>query len=185
MARDPAPIAGSGSFSLWDADGKKHDFTIKNGGVYTKVGKKDELVGDLDVTGRYRVKLGGQVVTGSLTDHVAAHDIALKRTDGKTATDQLQIGHDPVPEGILVLPEAKFTVKDGQMTPAGGKHVQGTVTVIRRGAALDQLTLHGEVLRGEPHRRLPGLGRARGRPRQARAGGGQRAAAGSTTRCAL
>jgi hypothetical protein len=133
---------GSGSFSLWDGDGKKHDFTVKNGGVYTKAGKKDELVGDVDVTGRYRVKLGGQVVTGSLTDHgVAAHDIALKRTDGKKATDQLQIGHDPVPEGILVLPEGKFTVKDGQMTPSGGKRVQGSVTVIRRGAGLDQLTL--------------------------------------------
>jgi hypothetical protein len=133
---------GSGSFSLWDADGKKHDFTVRNGGVYTKVGKKDELVGDVDVTGRYRVKLGGQVVTGSLTDHgVAAHDIALKRSDGKKATDQLQIGHDPVPEGILVLPEGKFTVKDGQMTPAGGKRAQGSVTVIRRGAGLDQLTL--------------------------------------------
>jgi hypothetical protein len=133
---------GGGSFSLWDADGKKHDFTVKNGGVYTKVGKKDELVGDVDVTGRYRVKLGGQVVTGSLTDHgVAAHDVALKRTDGKKATDQLQIGHDPVPEGILVLPEGKFTVKDGQMTPSGGKRVQGSVTVIRRGAGLDQLTL--------------------------------------------
>ncbi len=133
---------GSGSFSLWDTDGKKHDFTVKNGGVYTKVGRKDELAGDVDVTGRYRVKLGGQVVTGSLTDHgVAARDVALKRTDGNKATDQLQIGHDPVPEGILVLPEGKFTVKDGQMTAAGGKHVQGSVTVIRRGAGLDQLTL--------------------------------------------
>jgi hypothetical protein len=133
---------GSGSFSLWDADGNKHDFTVKNGGVYTKVGKKDELVGDVDVTGRYRVKLGGQVVSGSLTDHgVATHDVALKRSDGKKATDQLQIGHDAVPEGILVLPEGKFTVKDGQMTPAGGKHAQGSVTVIRRGAGLDQLTL--------------------------------------------
>jgi hypothetical protein len=133
---------GSGNFSLWDADGKKHDFTVKNAGVYTKVGKKDELVGDADVTGRYRVKLGGHVVSGSLTDHaVAAHDVALKRADGKKATDQLQIGHDPVPEGILVLPEGKFAVKDGQMTPAGGKHSQGSVTVIRRGAGLDQLTL--------------------------------------------
>src|SRR5215218_130258 len=112
------------------------------GSVSPKAGKKDELVGDVDVTGRYRVKLGGQVVTGSLTDQgVAAHDIALKRTDGKKAADQLQIGHDPVPEGILVLPEGKFTVKGGQMTPAGGKRVQGSVTVIRRGAGLDQLTL--------------------------------------------
>jgi hypothetical protein len=134
--------SGSGSFSLWDADGKKHDFTVKNGGVHTKVGKKDELVGDVDVTGRYRVKLGGQVLTGSLTDHgVAVHDVALKRTDGKKATDQLQIGHEPVPEGILVLPEGKFTVKDGQMTPSGGKRSQGSVTVIRRGAGLEQLTL--------------------------------------------
>jgi hypothetical protein len=82
------------------------------------------------------------VVTGSLTDRdVAAHDVALKRTTDKKSTDQLQIGHDPVPEGILVLPEGKFTVKDGQMTPAGGKHAQGSVTVIRRGAGLDQLTL--------------------------------------------
>ena len=46
-----------------------------------------------------------------------------------------------MPEGILVLPEGKFTVKDGQMTPSGGKRVQGSVTVIRRGAGLEQLTL--------------------------------------------
>ena len=133
---------GSGSFSLWDADGKKHDFTVKNGGVYAKAGKKDELVGDVDVTGRYRVRLGGAVLTGSLTDHgVAVRDVALKRTDGTKATDQLQIGHEPVPEGILVLPEGKFTVKDGQLTPAGGNHAQGSITVIRRGAGLEQLSL--------------------------------------------
>jgi hypothetical protein len=133
---------GSGSFALWDTDGNKHDFRVKNGGVYATVGKKQELVGDVDVTGRYRVKLGGQVVTGSLTDHgVAAHDIALERTDAKKRTDQLQIGHEPVPEGILVLPEGKFTVKDGQLTPSGGKHAQGSVAIVRRGAGLEQLGL--------------------------------------------
>jgi hypothetical protein len=133
---------GSGSFTLHDADGTKHDFTVKNGGVYAKVGKKQELVGDVDVSGRYRVKLGGQVLTGSLTDHgVAAHDIALKRTDARKTTDQLQIGHEPVPEGILVLPEGKFTVKDGQLTPSGGKQVQGSVAIVRRGAGLEQFSL--------------------------------------------
>lgn len=133
--------SGSGSFSLWDSAGAKHDFTIKNGGVYT-AGKKPELVGDVDVGGRYRVRLGGQVVTGSITDRdAAAHDVALKRTDDKKATDQLQIGHEPVPEGILFLPEGKFTVKDGLLTPAGGKHTQGSVTIVRRGAALDQFSL--------------------------------------------
>ena len=44
-------------------------------------------------------------------------DVALKRSDAKKATDQLQIGHEPVPEGILVLPEGKFTVKDGAAVP--------------------------------------------------------------------
>ena len=106
---------GSGSFSLWDADGKKHDFTVKNGGVYSKVGKKDELVGDVDVTGRYRVKLGGQVLTGSLTDHgVATHDVALKRSDGKKATDQLQIGHDPCRRASSSCPRASSRSRTGR-----------------------------------------------------------------------
>ena len=121
---------------------QEHDFTVKDGGVYTKVGKKDELVGDVDVTGRYRVKLGGQVSPArSPTTASRPTTSRSSAADAKKATDQLQIGHDPVPEGILVLPEGKFTVKDGQMSPSGGKHAQGSVTVIRRGAGLDQLTL--------------------------------------------
>jgi hypothetical protein len=135
---------GSGSFSLWDADGNKHALTVKNGSVFATVGKRQELVGDIDVGGRYRVTLGGKVLTGSLTDPrapVSVGDVALKRTDNKKTTDQLQIGHEPVPEGILVLPEGKFTVKNGQLFASGAKTAQGSVTIVRRGAGLDQLSL--------------------------------------------
>ena len=45
---------------LWDADGAKHDFTVKNGGVYTKAGKKRRSWWATSTSsGRYRVKLGG------------------------------------------------------------------------------------------------------------------------------
>ena len=135
---------GSGSFSLWDAEGTKHTLTVKNGSVFATVGKRQELVGDVDVSGHYLVKLGGHVLTGSLIDPgapVSVGDVSLNRSDAKKITDQLQIGHEPVPEGILVLPEGKFTVKDGQLFPSGSKGAQGSVTIVRRGAGLDQLSL--------------------------------------------
>jgi hypothetical protein len=53
------------------------------------------------------------------------------------------------------------------MTPPGGKRVQGSVTVIRRGAGLDQLTL---TARYYEERHVAGCSRA---------------AAAWTTRCAL
>jgi hypothetical protein len=135
---------GSGGFSVWDAEGTKHTLKVKDGSVFETVGKRQELVGDVDVAGHYRVKSSDHVLTGSLTDRnapVSVGDVSLERSDAKGATDKLQIGHDPVPEGVLVLREGKFTVKNGQLFPQGAKRAVGSVTIVRRGAKLDQLSL--------------------------------------------
>jgi len=136
--------SGSGSFTLWDAEGDQHTLTIKDGAVFAKVGRRQELVGDIDVSGHYRVRLSGHVLTGSLSDPsapVSVGDVALARGDGTKPTDQLQIGHENVPEGILVLGADKFIVKRGQLFAPGAKRAVGSVTIARSGAKLDQLSL--------------------------------------------
>jgi hypothetical protein len=138
---------GTGDFTVWDADDKKHSYTIKDGGVFETVGKRRDLVGDVDATGRYRVNVAGHVTTGSLTDQWdptkrwAAQDAKFKRTAGDKTLGQLQIGVDPVPEGILVFHEGTYTVKDGQLFQPGSKRPVGRVTIVRSGPKLENLSL--------------------------------------------
>lgn len=134
-----ASTTGSGSFTLWDAAGDKHALTVKDGGVFAKVGKRQELVGDVDVGGHYRVRLDGHVLTGALTDMsapVSVDDVALAKPGA-----QLQIGHEKVPEGILVLGDGTYTVKAGQLFAPGAKQPAGSVTTVRSGAKLEGLSL--------------------------------------------
>jgi hypothetical protein len=132
-----ASTTGSGSFTLWDSEGEKHALTIKDGGVFAKVGKRQELVGDVDVGGHYRVKLDGHVLTGALTDYaVAVDNVALAKPGA-----QLQVGHEKVPEGILLLGDGTYTVKAGQLFAPGAKQPVGSVTMVRSGAKLEGLSL--------------------------------------------
>lgn len=138
---------GTGDFTLWDTDDKEHTYKIKDGGVFETVGKRQELVGDVDATGRYRVNVAGHLTTGSLTDQWdptkrwSVQDAKFKRTDDKQTLGQLQIGADPVPEGILVFHEGTYTVKDGQLFQPGSKRAVGKVTIVRSGPKLENLSL--------------------------------------------
>src|SRR5262249_52148474 len=85
--------------------------------------------------------------TGSLTDQWdptkrwAVQDAEFKRTAGDQTLGQLQIGVDPVPEGILVFHEGTYTVKDGQLFQAGSKRPVGKVTILRSGPKRENLSL--------------------------------------------
>jgi hypothetical protein len=145
---DPGVVTsttGTGEFAVWDDAGTEHDLKVRDGGVYSTVGKRQELVGDIDVSGRYHVKLDGHVLTGSLTDPKSGlsdtHDVSLKRGDAKHVVDQLQIGEEPIPAGFLVFPEGKYTVKDGRLYQPGSQRAVGTIKVVKSGAALDRISV--------------------------------------------
>jgi hypothetical protein len=132
---------GTGEFSLADESGE-HTFKIKDGGVYLVSGKRQELVGEVDAGGRYQLKLGEHVRSGSLTD-LGPGKVkgSFKLTHGKQVVGQLQIGQDPVPEGLLLLPEGKHLVKDGALYRSGSKTAVGQVRIARSGPKLEHLSL--------------------------------------------
>lgn len=138
---------GTGDFNLWDDDDKEHKYKIKDGAVFETVGRRQELVGDIDATGRYRVNAGGHVFTGSLTDEwsptrrTSVTDAKFKRSDAHKVLGQLQVGVDAVPEGILVFHEGTYTVKNGQLFQPGSKRPVGQVTIVRSGPKLENLSL--------------------------------------------